>query len=555
MGPLEQACTEDPYIPNEVNSMNISLFEESLRLEKSNTPFAVASIIRSAGSTPRTHAKMIITNAGETIGTIGGGVAESYVIGEALDAIHEGRSRIVEYRLDSGDSPTSIGMLCGGNLDIFIEVFLPARRLVLIGGGHVNLAIAQMAERLGFMIDVVETREEFCTPERFPMAANLYCDEDISKAVGMPVIDAGTAVIIATHDHDNPALDSLIGSRAGFLGMLGSRRKVAVIRNRLLERGVDPQLVNTLRAPLGLDIGSETPEEIALSIMAEVLMVLTGSTGRPLRERGNDSLVIVRGAGDIATGTIHRLFQAGFRVLALETAEPTVIRRTVAFASAVFEKTVTIDGVTGVLAEDINAAKTLMDEKQVAVLVDPDGAAVSALVPGIVVDAILAKKNLGTNRQMAPIVIGLGPGFTAGEDVDAVIETMRGHSLGRVIYAGSTLPNTGIPGTIAGYSSERVLRAPGSGSMQAVREIGDTVAVGDAVAYIGNAAVTAQGAADGRHCRNRRFQDRRYRSQGCAGQLLYHLRQGAGGCRGSAGGDHAPIPYELASAVASRAVS
>lgn len=199
-----------------------------------------------------------------------------------------------------------------------------------------------------------------------------------------------------------------------------------------------------------------------------------------------NNLIIVRGGGDIATGTIYKLYQCGFDVLVLETENPSAIRRNVAFSEAVYEKIQTVENVTCTLAEDVSQAIGLLEQKKLPVLVDPQGESIFVLKPFAVVDAILAKKNLGTNRQMAPITIALGPGFVAGADVDAVIETKRGHSLGRVIYQGKAIENTGIPGMIAGYGKERVVHSPEEGIFRNVKKITDTVKKGDIIAVVEN---------------------------------------------------------------------
>ena len=163
-----------------------------------------------------------------------------------------------------------------------------------------------------------------------------------------------------------------------------------------------------------------------------------------------NNLIIVRGGGDLATGTIYKLKKSGFPVLVLEVANPSAIRRNVAFCEAVYQGTQTVEDMTCYKAKSLRQAQQFLSEGKLAVLVDPAGDSISQLKPMAVVDAILAKKNLGTNRNMAPITVALGPGFTAGEDVDAVIETKRGHHLGRVLWTGSAAPNTGIPGIIGG---------------------------------------------------------------------------------------------------------
>ena len=207
-------------------------------------------------------------------------------------------------------------------------------------------------------------------------------------------------------------------------------------------------------------------------------------------------LIVVRGAGALATGTIHRLKKAGFRLLVLEAEHPAAIRRQVALSEAVYAGSARVEDVEAVrmdvdLAEKKNRKELLEQEMEriwkkdgVPVLVDPAGLSIAALRPAVVVDAILAKKNLGTTKEMAPLVIALGPGFTAGEDVDVVIETKRGHNLGRVIRSGSAVPNTGIPGIIGGYGKERVMHAQAEGILRNAASIGDIVEARAVIAEI-----------------------------------------------------------------------
>lgn len=206
-------------------------------------------------------------------------------------------------------------------------------------------------------------------------------------------------------------------------------------------------------------------------------------------------LIIVRGGGDLATGTIYKLYKCGFSILILEIANPSAIRRNVAFSEAVYQGSQTVEDVTCYRADSVNHAKSLLQEGKLALLVDPEGTSISELEPIAVVDAILAKKNLGTHKFMAPITVALGPGFTAGEDVDAVIETKRGHNLGRVLWQGCAAPNTGVPGIIGGYGKERVIHCPAEGILRNVSKITDTVLKGQQIAFVetenGNVAVNA----------------------------------------------------------------
>lgn len=195
-------------------------------------------------------------------------------------------------------------------------------------------------------------------------------------------------------------------------------------------------------------------------------------------------LIIVRGGGDLATGTIYKLYKCGFSVLILEVAKPSAIRRNVAFSEAVYEGMQTVEDVTCYYASSYEEANLLLQEGKLVVLVDPEGEAITKLKPLVVVDAILAKKNLGTSKKMAPITIALGPGFEAGVDADAVIETKRGHNLGRVLRQGYAIPNTGVPGIIGGYGKERVIHSPAEGILRNVCKITDTVRKGQEIAVI-----------------------------------------------------------------------
>lgn len=223
-------------------------------------------------------------------------------------------------------------------------------------------------------------------------------------------------------------------------------------------------------------------------------------------------LIICRGAGDLATGIIHRLHRAGHRVIALETDYPAAIRRQVSFCEAVYDGSAAVEGVTARLVPaladaetdtetysgindtpaahivsekwDSSAIEAVLEAGEVPLLIDPKGESIALLKPDVVVDAIIAKKNLGTTINMAPLVIGVGPGFTAGQDVHLVIESMRGHNLARIITDGMAQPNTGVPGNIAGFTSERVIHAPAAGYIHDVRKIGDIVQKGDEIARI-----------------------------------------------------------------------
>jgi xanthine dehydrogenase accessory factor len=216
-----------------------------------------------------------------------------------------------------------------------------------------------------------------------------------------------------------------------------------------------------------------------------------------------DVLVAVKGAGDLASGVIHRLSRAGFPVMATELPAPTVVRRTVAFAEAVALGRVCVEDVTACLASSAPEVAAALAAGLVPIVIDPHSVLLRHMQPTVLVEATVSKRNSGVCMADAPVVIALGPGYTAGEDVHAVIETQRGHNLGRVYLRGSALANTGVPGAIGGYTSERLLRAPRAGILLGMRQIGDHVAAGESVALIKTSAqvdeqaVLVQAAIDG----------------------------------------------------------
>lgn len=204
-----------------------------------------------------------------------------------------------------------------------------------------------------------------------------------------------------------------------------------------------------------------------------------------------ETLVVLRGGGDLATGAVARLTRAGFPVVVLELPRPLVVRRTVAVATAVLEGRITVEDIQAEWVVDVATALRLAREGRVPVLVDPEGETLPHLRPSVLVDARMAKRNLGTRRDDAPLVVALGPGFTAGEDCDAVVETARGHFLGRVYWHGAALPDTGTPGLVHGYGRERVLRAPRAGVVQALVAIGAMVHEGQVLALVDGEPVQA----------------------------------------------------------------
>lgn len=204
-----------------------------------------------------------------------------------------------------------------------------------------------------------------------------------------------------------------------------------------------------------------------------------------------NGLVLIRGAGDLASGVATRLHRAGFAVVMTELPQPVMVRRAVCFGEAVWEGTVTVEGITAERADNVRAARASLEAGRIPVLVDPRGRSRSELEPAVLVDAIMAKRNTGTSIGDASLVVALGPGFTAGEDCHAVVETQRGHWLGRVYRQGGALPDTGVPGEIGGETARRVLRAPADGTFTGLAAIGELVQAGDVLGTIGDLTLRA----------------------------------------------------------------
>ncbi|MBP1749382.1 MAG: selenium-dependent molybdenum hydroxylase system protein, YqeB family [Deltaproteobacteria bacterium] len=205
-----------------------------------------------------------------------------------------------------------------------------------------------------------------------------------------------------------------------------------------------------------------------------------------------DAAVVIKGAGEMASGVAHRLYRAGVkRIVMLEVEKPLCVRRFVSFCEAVHDGTADVENVRARLADGVSDLASIWQAGEIAVIVDPEWKTIMNLSPDIVIDAIMAKRNLGTRRNEAAFVVGIGPDFVAPRDVHAVIESNRGHDLGRVIYDGSAEPYTGMPGEIKGIAKERVLRAPNAGQVKHVHRLGDDVRKGDLVLYVDDVPVYA----------------------------------------------------------------
>ncbi len=430
----------------------MKLFEQVAIAESKNKPFAVVTLIATQGRVPRKDGRMVVFADGQFNGTIGGGEAEREAIGLAMESLKTGKGG--KYQLKVRET---------GMAEIFIDVPIKRRRVLIVGSGHVGQSLAEEFHRLDFEVYFVDDRD-FDVPKWATQIKKENNDEEISH-----LIDDRTAVIFSNPDDVSTLFEVVKSAPTPYIGILSSRKRKSFEDRRV-------------RCPLGLDIGAQTPEEIAVSAAAEVMSVFHNKSAQP-SAYWRDKLVVIRGAGDLATATGIRLHKAGFSVVHLEVAQPTVIRTTVSFATAMFDGATTVEGVTARKCE-ISDVFHVLDDGEIPVIADPECKILEIFNPVAVVDAILAKKNLGTNKGMAPFTVALGPGFEAGKDVDVVIETQRGHRLGVIIREGSAAPNTGIPGIIGGYGKERVMHTEAAGTYRPVAKIGDLVKENQIVAYV-----------------------------------------------------------------------
>ena len=471
----------------------MNIFAHAAQLEELNTPFALANILETSGSAPRHQGQMIVKADGSIIGTVGGGMIERYIIEQAIEAIQQREPRVVKGRM-TRTGPDAMGMDCGGSMTVHIDVFGLRPPLVLIGAGHVNRAVAKAAHVLGFDITVADAFAESLAEEHFPQGSKLIHGNTMEEAIDKLTINSESYLVIATNHQDKDAISKIVKQDAKYIGLMASKRKVQTLFTHLRNLGISDNLIANVYSPIGFSIGAETPDEIAISIMAEILKVKNSAAGGLMKDDtriNRKRLVLIRGAGDIATGVAIRLHNSGFKVVMTDIAKPSVIRRSVAFAQCLFDGAVTVEGITAKKADCCTTIYNHIDQGFIPVLVDGECKIATSLHPTFVVDAILAKRNLGLSKAFAPHTVALGPGFMAGVDCDAVIETNRGHHLGRIIYQGETEPNTGIPGNIGGYTHQRVLRAPHAGVMRCHVKLGDIVKEGDLIAQVNDTPINA----------------------------------------------------------------
>ncbi len=254
--------------------MSETLKEALERISKGET-VALATIVETKGSTPReVGAKMLVGKDGLIVGTIGGGITEAKVIEEVKQSLKEGKGKLITYHLTKEQAALDEGAICGGDMKVFIDVLQPKEEVLIFGAGHIAVCVSRLAKMVGFKVTVVDSRKEFANQDRFPDADEIIA-EDTEKALTHLKITPSTYIIVLTRGHlkDEEVLGSVIKSGAAYIGMIGSRKKNSTVFQHLEEQGISAQELKEVHAPIGVDIGAQTPEEIAVSIMAEIIQV------------------------------------------------------------------------------------------------------------------------------------------------------------------------------------------------------------------------------------------------------------------------------------------
>jgi xanthine dehydrogenase accessory factor len=260
-----------------------AIYQALANLEKNNESAALCTVTRSEGSTPRhVGSKMLVYSDGNFIGTVGGGELENRVIKAAVDSIKNGEAQTLAYTM--ADPSRGDPGVCGGQVEVFVEPILPAPTLVVIGAGHVGKAVIHLAKWLGFRVAVCDDRAELCNPESAPGADEYYPIEMGKLAEKLKVTNRTYLVVTSRGSNvDAVGLPSLLESDAAYIGVIGSKRRWATTVKALKEKGVSEELINKVHSPMGIELQAETPEEIAVSIMAEVLMIRNQGSGKSMK--------------------------------------------------------------------------------------------------------------------------------------------------------------------------------------------------------------------------------------------------------------------------------
>ena len=261
-----------------------SIYQALSELEKNNGSAALCTVVKSEGSTPRhVGSKMLVYPDGKFIGTVGGGDLEHRVLDEAWMAISDGKPRMLKYTM--ADPSRGDPGVCGGTVEVFVEPINPPAMVVVIGGGHVGKAVVHLAKWLGFRVAVSDDREEFCNPESVP-SADAYYPVPMDKLTEQLNVTRQTYLVVTSRGSgvDAAGLPSLLDSQAAYIGVIGSRRRWLTTVKALQEKGVSEELIARVHSPMGIELNAETPEEIAVSIMAEILMLRDKGTGKTMKD-------------------------------------------------------------------------------------------------------------------------------------------------------------------------------------------------------------------------------------------------------------------------------
>ncbi len=459
---------------------NYSPYKIASELESKNIPFAWVTLCDYSGIVTRTSGRMLVQSNGNSFGTIGGGLLEFKAIEKAKQALSDKKGGLFKiYRDDD---------LKKDFIKVSIDIGENSSKVIIIGGGHVGKNVAEIASKSGFEIILIEKRKEYSSQDDFPMASSILLSDNIGLTLS-EINTTDSAILVLNHSlMEESDYKKALQSDSWYVGIMTSHNHMYNLIGNL---DITAEQNLKLHCPIGLNLGGQTPYQVGLSIVSELLSC--EKNRNPIKRNNLYRPIIIRGAGDLATATILKLHRLGFKIIALETDQPTVIRRTVSFAQAMYDGQYEVGGSLAIKCnkDDLTNIFEVLESGNIAIVADKEASLIKIIKPLIVIDAILAKKNLGTNITDAPLVIALGPGFEVNKDCHCIIETKRGHYLGTVIYEGKAIENSGIPGIIGGYGKERVIHSPIAGKWVALKEIGDIVQKGDIIAKVDETLVEA----------------------------------------------------------------
>lgn len=456
-----------------MSKLNKSPYLIASSLEANNIPFAWVSVIDSTKTLGPTKGRMLVKEDGKSFGTLGLIEFEEKACTNAIACLKRGKGGLFNLHCEKDDT----------SITIHVDIGCKGPSLIIIGGGKIAIELSKLAFHAGFSPVVIETRKDVLNKSKYPSYCDLLYNVTIKKALSEISVDKTSKFIILSNNFLRAKdLKAMADTPVSYIGLQNTSDHFI---NLLSEIELDSKQILKFHYPVGLPSKEYTAYQSALSLLSAILFERQDWSNK--RVGSNNPPIIVRGAGEISSAIILKLHGAGLRVIALDIAQPTIVRRLCSFAQAVYDTSIVVEGVSGELIkkeEKLSDIYALIDKGIIPVVIDPEATLIKKVHPFIVIDAIHARKNLGLKKDDAPLVIALGPGFTAGKDCDLVIETMVDENLGRIITEG---PATKVSKDFIFPENQKngiTVMSPSHGTFSSGLTIGSPVAKGDIIAAV-----------------------------------------------------------------------